>query len=206
MERCGDPRGHEGRCFRSSVALGLAARSSWLGLAPGALDRQDSGDEDVTKGRGWWLTAPAGVEAESRTAEVPPEVPGTSETNRAVFLNLDQRSCELRRKMLRPADTQLEAIISSTHRVLRVGQVCFVPWVILDHVTPRHGVLAAIELGQVKVQGWVKSSSSSSTSAASRSIRRLPSRRAAHGPHPRFPLRCPGTLSKFIAKSACIRG
>ena len=74
--------------------------------------------------------------------------------------------------MLRPADTQLEAIISSTHRVLRVGQVCFVPWVILDHVTPRHGVLAAIELGQVKVQGWVKSSSSSSSSstAASRSI------------------------------------
>ena len=188
MERCGDPRGHEGRCFRSSVALGLAARSSWLGLAPGALDRQDSGDEDVTKGRGWWLTAPAGVEAESRTAEVPPEVPGTSETNRAVFLNLDQRSCELRRKMLRPADTQLEAIISSTHRVLRVGQVCFVPWVILDLVTPCHGVLPAIELvrdrGQVKVyRGWVKSSSSSAT-AASRSI----------------------TLSKFIAKSACIRG
>ena len=55
--------------------------------------------------------------------------------------------------MLRPADTQLEAIISSTHRVLRVGQVCFVPWVILDHVTPRHGVLAAIELGQVKGTG-----------------------------------------------------
>jgi len=52
----------------------------------------------------------------------------------------------------------LKPLESSTHRVLRVGQVCFVMWVIGDLVTSCHGVLAATELvrdrGQVKVH-WV---------------------------------------------------